>query len=201
MSHTKKYLFLFLLLGIGMFFYSCQHDDTVLTEETEIAQQRRITKIVTLNEVYGLEAVIRKVNTIRNQGSNGSFPHSENSNYLGTLNLDNIISVSDANGNESFTIDIENTESGIHFEKLRLVKYMDGYIASIQRFEPTQNWYNTAENITTFSGQIHNKSLNGNTLWSATLQNGVVQTSSNGSGAEDSVPCYIFVYWVDGDGQ
>ncbi|QHI36913.1 hypothetical protein IMCC3317_22830 [Kordia antarctica] len=121
MSHTKKYIFLFLILGIGIFFYSCQHDDIVYIEEIESFEQKRTKKVVSLNEVIGLETIIRKVETVRNEGNSTAHLHSENTNYLGTLNLDHIVSITDGYGNESYTIDIENEESGINFEKLRLI--------------------------------------------------------------------------------
>ncbi|MEM6721105.1 MAG: hypothetical protein AAF611_17380 [Bacteroidota bacterium] len=191
-----------LLFGIGLFVLGCQQDDSIHSDIEEIQILKKTTKIVSLDQIPKLETVIKKVKTIQNQRNTNGY--SKNLDYLETLDLENIVSVTDANGNESYTIDIVNSQTGIYFEKLRLVKYLDGYIVSIQRFEPTQSWLNANHAINTFSGNIYNKSLNGAVLWSATLNNGIATaTNSNAHTymAKTDSPCNITVYWVDETGE
>lgn len=198
MKLTKKRLLKLLILTFGLLFSSCQRDDLVQTDNEEIQIFEKTTRIVSLDQIPKLETIVRKVKTLRNNEI------SKSNDYLETLDLENIISVTDTQGNESYTIDIESEETGIHFEKLRLVKYLDGYIVSVQRFEPSQTWYDSNSSINTFSGNIYNKSLNGTVLWSATLDNGIVisnNTDNTESIAKSTSPCTYHIYWIDETGE
>jgi len=186
-------------LLVMMLFWGCQQDDAIITESNQKQTFQKTKTVVSIDQIFGLETIVGKVQTMR-RSQNQSGTLSKNNTYLENLDLENIVSIADSDGNQSYTIDIVNPQNGINFEKLRLVKYMDGYIASIQRFEPNQAWYDSGENMNTFTGQIQNMTLNGTVTWSATLNNGLVVNNNNGTTAKSGSPCIINIYWEDEEG-
>jgi len=203
-NKMKNYLKLGILL-FGVFFFLTNCRDEYISEKEKIEELS--FKRTSLKQLTKLKPIIKNVKKIKPKGiTSKTFDDFLN---LDSLNVDEVIQITDLNGNSTYTFKIENNTNNHNFENLHLIEIENGYIGYILSYEPNTEWLNNCYDqygnlildMENYQGDITKYSLNREIIWTTKQSN----NKSSGQWVEECtfslVPVYniiCYVHWEYG---